>query len=99
MSLYQFLIAVRQQDGGQLTNEAGETTSHLMGMFYRTLRMIDNGIKPCYVFDGKPPDLKSHELTKRSSRRVETEKKTGRGNNRIGKDEARKKIGEGLQRA
>ncbi|CCC70625.1 hypothetical protein NCAS_0F01410 [Naumovozyma castellii] len=75
MSLYQFLIAVRQQDGGQLTNEAGETTSHLMGMFYRTLRMIDNGIKPCYVFDGKPPTLKSHELSKRTSRREETEKK------------------------
>ncbi|CCH62789.1 hypothetical protein TBLA_0I01290 [Henningerozyma blattae CBS 6284] len=74
MSLYQFLIAVRQQDGGQLTNENGETTSHLMGMFYRTLRMIDNGIKPCYVFDGKPPVLKSHELTKRSERRAETEK-------------------------
>ncbi|CCE64142.1 hypothetical protein TPHA_0G03010 [Tetrapisispora phaffii CBS 4417] len=75
MSLYQFLIAVRQQDGGQLTNENGETTSHLMGIFYRTLRMIDNGIKPCYVFDGKPPVLKSHELTKRTARRVETEKK------------------------
>lgn len=75
MSLYQFLIAVRQQDGGQLTNENGETTSHLMGMFYRTLRMIDNGIKPCYVFDGKPPVLKSHELTKRTARREETEKK------------------------
>ncbi|EDO17758.1 hypothetical protein Kpol_1033p65 [Vanderwaltozyma polyspora DSM 70294] len=75
MSLYQFLIAVRQQDGGQLTNEAGETTSHLMGMFYRTLRMIDNGIKPCYVFDGKPPVLKSHELSKRTARREETEKK------------------------
>lgn len=75
MSLYQFLIAVRQQDGGQLTNENGETTSHLMGMFYRTLRMIDNGIKPCYVFDGKPPVMKSHELTKRTARREETEKK------------------------
>ncbi|QLG72612.1 hypothetical protein HG535_0D03200 [Zygotorulaspora mrakii] len=75
MSLYQFLIAVRQQDGGQLTTETGETTSHLMGMFYRTLRMIDNGIKPCYVFDGKPPTLKSHELDKRTSRRAETEKK------------------------
>lgn len=74
MSLYQFLIAVRQQDGGQLTNDAGETTSHLMGMFYRTLRMIDNGIKPCYVFDGKPPQLKSHELSKRSERRAATEK-------------------------
>lgn len=21
--------------------------------------MIDNDLKPCYVFDGKPPDLKS----------------------------------------
>lgn len=30
-----------------------------MGFFYRTIRMVDNGIKPCYVFDGKPPDLKS----------------------------------------
>lgn len=75
MSLYQFLIAVRQQDGAQLSTETGETTSHLMGIFYRTLRMIDNGIKPCYVFDGKPPVLKAHELGKRTSRREETERK------------------------
>ena len=39
-SLYQFLIAVRQ-DGSQLTNEAGEVTSHLNGLFYRTLRMVE----------------------------------------------------------
>lgn len=75
MSLYQFLIAVRQQDGIQLSTSDGETTSHLMGVFYRTLRMIDNGIKPCYVFDGKPPILKSHELSKRTQRRDESEKK------------------------
>lgn len=31
MSMYQFLIAVRQQDGQQLMNDQGETTSHLMG--------------------------------------------------------------------
>jgi len=36
--------------------------SHLMGMFYRTIRMIENGIKPVYVFDGKPPDMKSGEV-------------------------------------
>ena len=35
-----------------------------MGMFYRTLRMVDNGIKPVYVFDGKPPTLKSGEVQK-----------------------------------
>ena len=33
--------------------------SHLMGFFYRTIRIVENGIKPAYVFDGKPPELKS----------------------------------------
>lgn len=70
MSIYSFLIAVRS-DGQQLTNETGETTSHLMGMFYRTLRIVDNGIKPLYVFDGAPPKLKSGELAKRIARKTE----------------------------
>jgi len=73
MSIYQFLIAVRS-DGSQLTNEDGETTSHLMGMFYRTIRMVENGIKPVYVFDGKPPEMKSGELAKRKERRDEAQK-------------------------
>ncbi|VDK70360.1 unnamed protein product [Litomosoides sigmodontis] len=85
MCLYQFLIAVRQ-DGSQLQTETGETTSvfsllalkikpsHLLGMFYRTIRMIDNGIKPVYVFDGKPPKMKTGELEKRTERRTEAEK-------------------------
>ncbi|MCJ1308708.1 Elongation of fatty acids protein 2 [Agyrium rufum] len=70
MSIYSFLIAVRS-DGQQLMNEAGETTSHLMGMFYRTIRMSDNGIKPLFVFDGAPPKLKSGELAKRFQRKAE----------------------------
>ncbi|KAI0534887.1 DNA-repair protein rad2 [Xylaria digitata] len=70
MSIYSFLIAVRS-DGQQLMNESGDTTSHLMGMFYRTLRMVDNGIKPLYVFDGAPPKLKSGELAKRFQRKAE----------------------------
>ncbi|KAI8930199.1 PIN domain-like protein [Entophlyctis helioformis] len=74
MSIYQFLIAVRSNDGQMLTNEAGETTSHLMGLFYRTIRMLENGIKPAYVFDGKPPSLKSGELQKRGEKRAEAQK-------------------------
>jgi len=69
MSLYQFLIAVRQEGGAQLTSEDGETTSHIMGFFYRTIRMVDNGIKPVYVFDGKPPTMKAGELEKRKEKR------------------------------
>ncbi|KAG5638850.1 hypothetical protein H0H81_009401 [Sphagnurus paluster] len=71
MSIYQFLIAVRQKDGEMLTNDAGETTSHLMGLFYRTLRIVENGIKPAYVFDGKPPELKKGVLSKRYEKRAE----------------------------
>ncbi|KAF3992127.1 hypothetical protein FT663_01262 [Candidozyma haemuli var. vulneris] len=71
MCLYQYLIAVRQQDGQQLTSEDGETTSHLSGMFYRTVRMVENGMKPMYVFDGKPPVLKGGELEKRMLKKQE----------------------------
>lgn len=80
MSIYQFMIAVRQQDGQVLQNEEGETTSHLMGMFYRTVRMVDNGIKPVYVFDGKPPTLKSGELAKRKARKEEAQEKMEEAN-------------------
>ncbi|WVR04460.1 flap endonuclease 1 [Kwoniella sp. DSM 27419] len=71
MSIYQFLIAVRQQDGQMLMNESGDVTSHLMGFFYRTIRMVDHGIKPCYIFDGKPPELKGGVLAKRFAKREE----------------------------
>lgn len=73
MCLYQFLIAVRS-DGAQLTSVDGETTSHLMGMFYRTIRLVEAGIKPVYVFDGKPPQMKSGQLEKRAERREEAQK-------------------------
>jgi flap endonuclease-1 len=29
-------------------------TSHLSGLFYRTIEMVEKGIKPIYVFDGIP---------------------------------------------
>ena len=66
MAIYQFLVAVRSASQGgnsvQLTNAAGEVTSHLQGMFNRTIRMLESGIKPVYVFDGKPPQMKSGEV-------------------------------------
>ncbi|XP_023221977.1 flap endonuclease 1-like [Centruroides sculpturatus] len=73
MSIYQFLIAVRQETN-VLTNSEGETTSHLVGLFYRTIRMVENGIKPVYIFDGKPPTMKNEELEKRQERREEAQK-------------------------
>lgn len=39
--------------------------SHLQGMFFRTARMLEAGIKPVYVFDGAPPAAKKEELARR----------------------------------
>jgi flap endonuclease-1 len=78
MALYQFLVAVRSGGSGQasaqLTNEAGEVTSHIQGMFNRTIKMMVSGCKPCYVFDGKPPEMKGGELAKRLAKRKKAEK-------------------------
>ncbi|OAF71111.1 hypothetical protein A3Q56_01146, partial [Intoshia linei] len=63
MSIYQFLVAVRS--GNDNLQMDGETTSHLTGMFYRSIKLMEKGIKPIFVFDGKPPDIKENELIKR----------------------------------
>eukprot|EP00960_Hanusia_phi_P045558 757320-Hanusia_phi.AAC.1 len=64
-----------QRPDGQamLTNDAGEVTSHINGLLMRTTKMLECGIKPLYVFDGKPPELKKETLEERKERREESE--------------------------
>merc|ERR1719145_227518 len=65
---------IRENSSGSyqnLTNEAGEVTSHIIGMLTRSIRLMENGIKPVYVFDGKPPELKLAELAERRKKREE----------------------------
>ena len=49
----------------ELSDGEGNLTGHLVGMFHRTIQLMEAGIKPIWVFDGKPPVLKSKELDKR----------------------------------
>lgn len=64
--LYQFLALIRLRDGSPLQDSRGRITSHLSGLFYRTTRLIaDYGIELVFVFDGKPPSLKSSEIARR----------------------------------
>ncbi|MGB9830517.1 MAG: flap endonuclease-1, partial [Fervidicoccus fontis] len=74
-ALYQFLAAIRQPDGTPLIDNKGRVTSHLSGIFYRTINLIEAGIKPIYVFDGLPPSLKEKELEKRRKVKEEAAKK------------------------
>ncbi|PWZ20956.1 Flap endonuclease 1-B [Zea mays] len=75
VSIYQFLAVVGRKGSELLTNEAGEITRQeillalTVGMLNRTIRMLEAGIKPVFVFDGEPPEMKKKELAKRSLKR------------------------------
>jgi len=65
--IYAFLTTIKDRETFQpLQNSAGIITSHLSGLLYRTTKLIETNIKPCYVFDGKPPKCK--EETSRARR-------------------------------
>ena len=73
-ALYQFLAIIRQRDGTSLKNSKGEITSHLSGLFYRSVNFIEQGISPIYVFDGNPPELKFQTIEKRKEIKEEARK-------------------------
>jgi flap endonuclease-1 len=64
--LYQFLALIRMRDGRPFTDAHGNVTSHLLGLLMRTTRlMADYGVRPVFIFDGKPPPLKMRTLQAR----------------------------------
>jgi len=70
-AIYQFLSSIRQYDGTPLMDSKGRITSHLSGLFYRTAKLMENNIKPVFVFDGKHPDFKTSEQERRREVREE----------------------------
>ena len=68
-TLYQFLTTIRQPDGTPLIDSKKRVTSHLSGIFYRNINLLDEGLRLCYVFDGKQPGLKEGTLGKRGEGR------------------------------
>ncbi len=74
-TLYQFLSIIRQPDGVPLMDRKGRITSHLSGLFYRNINLLEYGILPIYVFDGKPHRLKGKVVEKRKRVRAEAGEK------------------------
>jgi flap endonuclease-1 len=70
-TVYQFLSIIRQRDGTPLKDSDGNVTSHLSGIFYRNINLLEHNIRPVYVFDGSAPELKSKESTRRRKKREE----------------------------
>ncbi len=73
-AIYQFLALIRRGPGVPLTDRHGRVTSHLNGLLFRTVRLIELGIRPVYVFDGPPPDFKRRTLEERRAIKEKAER-------------------------
>lgn len=70
-ALYQFLAIIRGASGEHLRDSKGRVTSHLSGLFYRNVNLLELNMKLVYVFDGVPPELKTKEIENRRRQRQE----------------------------
>lgn len=81
--IYKFLTTMRQPDGTPLKDLNGNITAHLNGIMFQTSTLVNKGIKPVYVFDGKAPELKKKtqeeriEIKKEAQRKFEEAKQAG----------------------
>lgn len=61
----------------ELKDNNGNPTAHLAGILSKTIHLLEAGVKPIWVFDGKPPEEKKEELDKwaESKKKAEEERK------------------------
>ena len=72
--IYQFLALIRTRDGSPLSDRDGNVTSHLVGLAFRTTRLVQEyDMQLTFVFDGQPPALKQQEIEKRRNQRKKAE--------------------------
>ena len=73
-ALHQFLSITRMADGSPFTDPSGNTTSHLIGLLFRSTKLIsDYAIRLIFIFDGEPPNLKRRKIEKRRATRRKAE--------------------------
>jgi flap endonuclease-1 len=73
--IYQFLASIRQEDGTPLMDYRGNITAHLSGLFYRNVKLLENGIRPVYVFDGMSHEFKGKVQSERMQVKKKAEEK------------------------
>jgi flap endonuclease-1 len=74
--IYQFLTIIRDKLTGEpLRDSKGRITSHLSGLFYRNINLIEAGIRTVWVFDGKPPEFKKAVIEERKAAKELARKK------------------------
>jgi flap endonuclease-1 len=73
--IYQFLSIIRDRETGEpLKDSKGRITSHLSGLFYRTAKIMEAGVKPVYIIDGPAPAFK-YATAERNQIKLEAERR------------------------
>lgn len=72
--LYMFLSTIRQPNGDLLKDSQGRVTSHLIGLFSRFTKLIENNTKLIFVFDGEAHPLKHAEQKRRKEIKQQAQK-------------------------
>lgn len=72
--LYQVVIAIRNSGADMFTNQ-GEISSHILGLFNKTINLLKMNIIPIYVFDGKPPSFKLQTINDRKDAKKQASEK------------------------
>ncbi len=79
LTAFRFITSLRArgrgQDGGPLRDPDGNPVSHLMGFLDRATVMVEAGIDPVFVFDGRPHELKFETLAGRKARKDQAREK------------------------
>ena len=56
-------------------NSDGKITNHLSGLFYKIVQYLSLNIELIFIFDGKPPDIKSDTIYERKKKASEAKEK------------------------
>ena len=74
--LYKYLtIAVRFNDAGVYTTDAGDEVANLLGVVQGLPKFLEHDLTPVFVFDGVPTDLKADEIEARREEREAVEER------------------------
>lgn len=73
LTLYKFCLATVDTDN--FKNNKGKIIGHLFACMSKTRSMLNYGIMPLWIFDGKPPSLKKEILSKRRKDREDAYQK------------------------
>jgi len=95
--LYQCMTAMGDTPPGVQPGSELDT-SHIVGLFRRSVRLLELGIKPIFVFDGEAPEMKSHVLQQRAKHRARSKELLEEAQ-AVGDEEAMKRYGARLVKA